>query len=369
MKKKLLITIFTLTLAVSAYAQQKNLIGIAMPEAHTRHWVKDGRSLQKAAIARGYRAEVQFGEANQATQNQQIQSFLRQGAKALIVSCINDGVGPAIAEAARNKVVVVAFDRIIPNSADYDYYITFSFFKIGVLQAQSIVDGLKLDSVSTSAPKLITLFAGSPTDEASYLFFDGAMSVLNPYIDKGVLEVIGPYPKTSADRNNFQRIATENWQPRIAKARMESLLSGDARKITLDAILAPNDMLARAILEACKADAKYHGKLPITSGQDGEYDSALLIKNGEQYSTVFKNTAILAEAAIILVDQVLKGQEVNIPGAVLATGNLAERGNTGRKYVNTYLLDPILITKDNLGIMVDAGFYDDRPDQGNLLKN
>jgi putative multiple sugar transport system substrate-binding protein len=216
---------------------------------------------------------------------------------------------------------------------------------------------------------LITLFAGSPTDPAASLFFNGAMSVLNPYIDKGVLKVIGPYPKTSADRDNFRRIAADNWQPRIAKARMESLLSGDARNVTLDAILAPNDMLARPILEACKADAKYSGKLPITSGQDGEYDSALLIKNGEQYNTVFKNTAKLAEAAIILVDQILKGQAVNIPGAVLATGDLAEIGNTGRKYVNTYLLDPVLITKDNLGIMVDAGFYDDRLDRGNTLKN
>jgi putative multiple sugar transport system substrate-binding protein len=216
---------------------------------------------------------------------------------------------------------------------------------------------------------LITLFAGSPTDPSSYLFFDGAMSVLNPYIDKGVLKVIGPYPKTSADRDNFQRIATENWYPPIAKTRMENPLSGDARNVTLDAILAPNDMLARAILEACKADAKYRGKLPITSGQDAEYDSAMSIKNGEQYSTIFKNTAKLAEAAIILVDQVLKGQAVNIPGAVLATGDLAEIGNTGRKYVKTYLLDPILITKDNLGIMVDAGFYDDRVDRGNPLKN
>jgi putative multiple sugar transport system substrate-binding protein len=369
MKKKLLITVFALTLAVSAYAQQKSLIGIAMPETHVLRWVKDGESLRKAAEARGYRAEVQYGDANQPTQNQQIQSFLRQGAKALIIGCINDGVNSLIAEAARNKVVVVAYDRFIYNSADYDYYITFNFFKVGVLQAQSIVDGLKLDSVSTSAPKLITLFAGSPTDPAASLFFNGAMSVLNPYIDKGVLKVIGPYPSLSVDSINFQRIATENWQPRIAKARMESLLSGDARNVTLDAILAPIDMLARAILEACKADAKYRGKLPITSGLDAEYDSAMSIKNGEQYSTVFMNTAKLAEAAIILVDQILKGQAVNIPGAVLATGNLAEIGNTGRKYVKTYLLDPILITKDNLGIMVDAGFYDDRLDRGNPLKN
>jgi putative multiple sugar transport system substrate-binding protein len=365
----LLVVALAASMVVSCKGKGGTLIGVAMPETHVQRWVKDGKSLVDAAEARGYRAEAQYGDANQNTQNQQIQSFLTQKAKALVVGCINDGVASVITEAGRDKVVVVAYDRIIPNSADYDYFITFNNYKVGVLQAQSIVDGLNLNAASASNPKLITLFAGSPTDGNAFFFFDGAMSVLNPYIDRGVLKVIGPYPKTSADRNNFQRIATENWQAPIAKTRMENLLSNDAKDVTLDAVLAPNDTLARAILEACKADLKYRSKLPVTSGQDAEYDSADSIKKGEQYSTIFKNTANLAEAAIILVDQVLKGQAVNIPGAVLATGDLAEIGNTGKKYVKTYLLDPILVTKDNLGLMVDAGFYDDRLDRGILLKN
>jgi len=148
---------------------------------------------------------------------------------------------------------------------------------------------------------------------------------------------------------------------------MENLLSNEARNVTLDAVLAPNDTLARAILEACKAEAKYRGKLPITSGQDAEYESALSIKNGEQYSTVFKNTAKLAEAAIILVDQVLKGKPIDIPGAVLASGDLAKIGDTGKKTVKAYLLDPILVTKDNLNVPIDAEFYE-RP-QAVLLQN
>jgi len=139
---------------------------------------------------------------------------------------------------------------------------------------------------------------------------------------------------------------------------MENLLNGDARSVTLDAVLAPNDTLARAIIEACKADAKYRTKLPVVTGQDAEFDSALSIKNGEQTSTVFKDTAKLAEAAIILVDQLLKGQPVNIPGAVLAAGGTTEIANTGKGYVTTYLLDPILITKSNLNVPVDAGFFE-----------
>ena len=335
------------------------MIGIAMPETHVERWVKDGNQLKAEAEKRGYRAEVQWGNADQAQQNQQIQSFLTQGAKALVVGNINDGVNSVIAEAARDKVVVVAYDRIIQNSADYDYFITFNNFKVGVLQATSIVQALNLDAATTAAPKLITLFAGSPTDANAFFFFDGAMSLLNPYIDKGVLKVIGPYPRTSKDTANFQRIATENWQAPIAKQRMENLLNNDARDVTLDAVLAPNDTLARAILEACKADAKYRAKLPAISGQDAEFDSAMSIKNGEQTSTVFKDTAKLAEAAILLTDQVLKGQNPSIPGAELASGDLREIGNTGRKYVQCYLLDPILVTRSNINVPVDAGFYTD----------
>jgi putative multiple sugar transport system substrate-binding protein len=338
-------------------AKGQAMVGIAMPETHVQRWVKDGNKLKSEAEKRGYKAELQFANADQPTQNQQIQSFLTQGAKVLVVGCINDGVASVIAEAGRDKVAVIAYDRIIPNSDQYDYYITFNNFKVGVLQGQGIEAGLNLKSATAAAPKYITLFAGSPTDGNAFFFFDGAMSVLNPYIEKGVLKVVGPYPKTSKDTANFTRIATEGWQGPVAKTRMENLLSNDARDVTLDAILAPNDTLGRAIIEACKADAKYRSKLPVVSGQDAEIDSLVSIRNGEQYMTVFKDTNKLAEAAIILADAIAKGQTPNIPGAVLASGDLKEIGNTGKKYVNAYLLDPISITKSNSNIPVDAGFY------------
>jgi putative multiple sugar transport system substrate-binding protein len=193
------------------------------------------------------------------------------------------------------------------------------------------------------------------------------MSVLNPYIERGALKVVGPYPKTSADRERFYQIATENWQPPVAKNRMENLLENDARNIILDAVLAPNDWIARALIEALKYDKKYRNKLPIVTGQDAEFDSAMLIKNGEQYSTVFKDTNKLAEAAIRLADQLIKGRTVNIPGLVLATGDLAKMGDNGRKMVKTYLLDPILITRNNLNIPIDAGFYE--KEEVIILKN
>jgi len=360
--KKIIVMLFVLSalaiLAGGCEGSRGILIGIAMPEPRVLRWEKDSKSMQEEAEKLGYIAKVRYGDANQDVQNKQIKKFLAQGAKALIVGCINDGISPVIAEAKRGNVIVIAYDRIIPNSEDYDYFITFNNFKTGVLQAESIVQGLNLAAVSPSAPKYITLFAGSPADGNSFFFFDGAMSVLNPYIDKDVLKVVGPYPKTSADRETFLGIATENWLASAAQTRMEDILDGDARDVTLDAVLAPNDTLAIAIIEACKTDAKYLSKLPLISGQNAEFDSAMSIKNGEQYSTVFNDTSKLAQAAILLADQVLKNQPIDIPGAVLASGDLAAIGDTGKKTVKAYLLDPILITKDNLNIPIDAGFYE-----------
>jgi putative multiple sugar transport system substrate-binding protein len=333
-------------------------IGIAMPETHVERWVKDGATLKAEAEKRGYRAETSFGNADQATQNTQIAGFLTQGAKFLIISGVNDGVASAVSDAARDKVQVIAYDRIIANSADYDYYITFNNFKVGQLQGQAIEQGLNLKAATAATPKYITLFAGSPTDGNAFFFYDGALSVLTPYITSGALKVVGPYPPTSKDTANFQRIATENWSGPIAKARMENLLSGDARTVTLDAVLAPNDTLGRAIIEALKADQKYVAKLPVVTGQDAEAVSTASIRDGEQYATIFKDTNKLAAAAILLADQVLKGQTPNIPGAVLAsTIGLESIGDTGKKVVKAYLLDPILVTKDNWRVPVDAGFY------------
>jgi len=366
--KKLTLAILALFVAGTLFAgggsdkgKQGALIGVAMPETHVQRWKKDGNQLVAEAVKKGYRAEVQWANADQALQNSQINSFVTQGAKLLVVGCIQKTVTAAIADAKANGVEVIAYDRIIPESADYDYFITFNNFKVGVLQAQSIVEGLNLDAATTAAPKQITLFAGSPDDGNAFFFFDGAMSVLNPYIDKGTLKVVGPYPKVSTDAA-FQQIATDKWEAAVAKRRMEGLLGGAARNVTLDAVLAPNDTLARAIIEALKADQKYRSKLPIISGQDAEIDSALSIKNGEQYSTVFKDTAKLAEAAITLADAILKGETPNIQGAVLASGDLAKIGDTGQKTVKTYLLDPILVTKANLNVPVDAGFYIDDED-------
>ncbi len=328
-------------------------IGLAMPETHVERWQKDGAALLADSLAKGYKAEVAYGDADQAKQNQQIQDFLTKGAKLLVIGSVNEGVVSAVADAAADGTIVIAYDRLITGSKDYDYYITFDNFKVGQFQGTAIAKALNLAAASKAKPKYITLFAGSPTDNNAKVFFDGAMDVLAPFVASGALVIVGPAPVKSSDAS-FTKITTENWRADIAKTRMENLLNNDAKKVTLDAILAPNDTLARAIIEACSSDAKYTKTLPVVTGQDGEVASIAAIRDGKQNMTVFKDTRKLASATVELADALLKGTAPAIAGARLDTTSY----DTGKKVVKAYLLEPIAVNKDNWkAVMVDSGYY------------
>jgi len=228
------------------------------------------------------------------------------------------------------------------------------------MQGQAIASALNLAAATPASPRTITLFAGSPTDGNAFFFFDGAMSVLLPHIDRGALQVVGPFPRSSRDTANFLAISTENWMPHVARTRMDNLLTGAAANVRLDAVLSPNDTLARAIIESLRADARYQGagNLPVVTGQDAEFDSMMSIRNGDQYMTVFKDTNALAEAAVLLAYQILNNQPRNIPGAVRATGDLASIGDTGVRMVNTFLLAPVAVTRtQNFNAPMDANFF------------
>ena len=359
MKRSVLFTFVSVLVAGQVFASgggEGGLdIGIAMPETHVERWQQDGAALLEGAQAAGYNAEVAFGDADQGRQNQQIQDFITKGARLLIVGNINEGVNSVVREAAEEEIIVIAYDRLITGSDTYDYYITFDNFQVGVFQGGAIAAALDLDAASSDEPRSIALFAGSPTDNNANFFFDGAMSVLRPHVERGALVVVGPAPLRSSDPD-FTRIATEGWRAEVAKARMENLLSNDARDVVLDAVLAPNDTLARAIIEALAADAKYAtvDTLPVVTGQDGEIASVQAIRDGRQHMTVFKDTRDLAAGAIALADALLSGRQPTVPKARVDTSTY----DTGLKIVTSYLLEPINVTESNWEeVMIDSGYY------------
>jgi putative multiple sugar transport system substrate-binding protein len=327
-----------------AAAQDKGTVGIAMPTKSSSRWISDGESMVKYFQAKGYKTDLQFAEDDIPNQLAQVENMITKGAKVLVIAAI-DGttLSNALQKAADKGVKVIAYDRLIRSSKNVDYYTTFDNFQVGVLQASSIVD--KLGLKQGKGPFNIELFGGSPDDNNAFFFYDGAMSVLKPYIDSGKLVV-------RSKQMGMDKVGTLRWDGAVAQARMDNLLSAYYTGARVDAVLSPYDGLSIGILSSLKGVGYGTPKqpMPVVSGQDAEIPSVKSILRGEQYSTVFKDTRELAKVTVDLVDAVLAGKPPTI--------NDTKTYNNGVKVVPSYLLKPVSVDASNWKqVLVGSGYY------------
>lgn len=331
--------------AGSAAAGAGGLVGIAMPTKSSARWIADGDNLVKSLTELGYTTDLQYAEDDIPTQLNQIENMITKGAKVLVIAAI-DGttLADTLQKAADSGIKVFAYDRLIRESPNVDYYAAFDNFKVGVAQAGSIVDSLDLKNAA--GPFNIELFAGSPDDNNAGFFFNGAMSILQPLIDSGKLVVVSKETKFP------EQVGTLRWDGATAQARMDNILATHYADKRVDAVLSPYDGISRGIIASLKQVGYYSpDKLgPVVTGQDAELPSVKSILAGEQTSTVFKDTRTLAAKVATMVDQLLKGATVDI--------NDTETYDNGVKVVPSYLLPVVSVTKNNVTQeLVDTGYY------------
>lgn len=333
-----------LGLAPMAQAQDKGLIGISMPTKSSARWISDGESMVKYFKEAGYKTDLQYAEDDIPNQLAQIENLVTKGAKVLVIAAI-DGttLSDALQKAADKGIKTIAYDRLIKGSKNVDYYATFDNFQVGVLQANSLVDALKLKE--GKGPFNIELFGGSPDDNNAFFFYDGAMSVLKPYLDSGKLVV-------RSKQMGMDKVGTLRWDGAVAQARMDNLLSAFYGKDKVHAVLSPYDGLSIGILSSLKGVGYCTAQqpCPYVSGQDAEVPSVKSILRGEQYSTVFKDTRELAKVTVGMVDALLSGKQPQI--------NDTKTYNNGIKVVPSYLLKPVSVDKTNWKTaLIDTGYY------------
>ena len=331
--------------AGGAFAADKGLVGIAMPTKSSTRWISDGNSMVKSLTDLGYTTDLQFAEDDIPNQLAQIENMVTKGAKALVIGSI-DGttLSDILANAHAAGVKVIAYDRLIKGTPNVDYYATFDNFKVGVLQAESLVKGLK-ERFPDTKPWNVELFGGSPDDNNAFFFYDGAMSVLKPMIDSG--EIVIPSGQMGMDK-----VGTLRWDGAVAQARMDNLLSANYTDKKVNAVLSPYDGLSRGIISSLKG-VGYDpaGKtFPIVTGQDAELASVKGMIAGEQYSTIFKDTRDLAATTSKMVDEVLQGKTPEV--------NDTKTYNNGVKIVPSELLSPHVVYKDDITkLLVGSGYY------------
>jgi putative multiple sugar transport system substrate-binding protein len=329
------------------------LIGVTMPTRSSERWIGDGDNLKKQLEAKGYKVDLQYAEDDIPTQVNQLDNQITRGAKLLIIASIDGtAITTQLQSAKENNIPVIAYDRLIRNSPNVDYYATFDNFKVGVQQATSLLVGLKLlkeDGTTkgdAKGPFNIELFAGSPDDNNATFFFNGAMSVLKPYIDNKTLVV-------KSGQTDFKTVAILRWKPAVAQDRMENLLTSTYKGGTkVDGVLSPYDGLSIGILSALKSNG--YGTAgqpyPVVTGQDAEQASVKSIIAGEQFATIYKDTRKLADTTVQMADAVLKGQK--------PTTNNDKDYDNGVKVVPAQLLDSVIIYKSNYKKeLVDSGYY------------
>lgn len=328
-----------------AFGAMAETVGISMPTKSSARWIADGDNMVKQFQEAGYETDLQYAEDDIPNQLAQVENMITKGVDVLVIAAI-DGttLSNALANAKAADIKVIAYDRLIRDTPDIDYYATFDNFKVGVEQANSLVQGLN-ERFPDQKPWNVELFGGSPDDNNAYFFYDGAMSVLQPLIDSGDVAV-------PSGQMGMDKVGTLRWDGAVAQARMDNLLSANYTDKQVNGVLSPYDGLSIGILSSLKGVGYGSGdmKMPIVTGQDAEVPSVKSILAGEQYSTIFKDTRELAGVTVGMVDAMLKGGEPEI--------NDTETYDNGVKVVPSYLLQPTPVDASNWEeVLIGSGYY------------
>lgn len=346
--KKILSLVIALALVVaccalfsgSAKAEGK-LVGVSMPTQDLQRWNQDGANMKAELEKAGYEVELLFGANDIPTQVSQIETMIADGCQVLVIASIDgDSLGTVLAQAKEAGIPVIAYDRLIMNSDAVSYYATFDNWLVGVKQGEFIRDALDLDNAD--GPFNIEFITGDPGDNNINFFFDGAMSILTPYLESGKL--VCPSGQTEK-----AVVATANWATDAAQARFETILSSYyADGTQLDAVLCSNDSTSLGVQNALHAN--YTGEWPVLTGQDCDVQSTIAMLAGDQAMSVFKDTRTLAAQVVTMVDAIMQGTEPEI--------NDTETYDNGTGIIPSYLCEPVACTPDMIQeLLVDSGYY------------
>lgn len=342
-----LFSLFVMPVQSPVQAQDRILVGLSFSDFETPRWLQESIIMTEALEAMGYEVVSQQASHDPVTQNNQIANMVTQGAKAIIVVAQDaEAAATAVDDAAREGVIVIAYDRLIatPNIAAY---ITFGLTQVGNGQAEGVLRALGITDLentgewSVDNPVKLVKLEGDPGDNNAQFFEAGQDEILQPYVDAGIIEIVAR-----------QNIA--NWDETNAVIAMENILTAQNNEV--DAVIAANDNLGLGALQALSAQRL---SVPV-SGQDATIAGCNSIAKGELTVTILKDYRVMAPQAVALVHSFLNGetdpdlQPYNLSDL---TGNESLTGTVLAKY-----LPVTQVTIDNLyEEVVLSGFqsYDD----------
>lgn len=321
--------------------EDKKTIGVCMPTKTLQRWNQDGTNMKKQLEAAGYKVDLQYADDDIPTQVTQIENMIANDINLLVIASIEgDSLGTVLAQAKEKDIPVIAYDRLIMNTDAVSYYATFDNYMVGQKQGEYIEEALDLENAA--GPFNIELITGDPGDNNAKFFFDGAMDVLQPYIDDGKLVVV-------SGQTDFATVATAGWKTENAQNRMENIISSFyADGTVLDAVMANNDSTALGVANALTSS--YTGEWPILTGQDCDVANVKNMIAGKQSMSIFKDTRELAKQVVKMVDAIMQGKEAPV--------NDTETYDNGMGIVPSFLCEPVYADVDNYKeLLIESEYY------------
>ena len=310
-------------------------IGISMPTVELERWNRDGIYMKTMFEEAGYEVDLRYaGDNDIAIQGQQIEEMITDNVDVLIIAAIDgDSLHTALQGAGTKGIPVIAYDRLLMNTDAVSYFVTFDLSSVGIIQGRYIEETLGLKT--NTGPFNIELFAGDPGDGNFMFPYIGCMSVLQPYIDSGQLVV----PSGEIER---MAVAIVNLSTENSQARMENLIAAQGygpEGKRLDAVWAVHDSLANGITNALVSADYTKENFPLLTGQDCDVTSVKNMIEGLQSMSVYRDTRILADQTVKMVNSILRGEEPEL--------NNFSTYNNNVKVVPAYLCDAVAVTADN----------------------
>ena len=340
--KKIFALLLVAMLALSCTAALAEKVGVSMPTKDLQRWNQDGAYMEEKLKEAGFEVELQFASNDVPTQLNQVETMIDNDCKVVVIAAIEgSSLGTALDKAAEKGVKVIAYDRLLMDSENVDYYATFDNYKVGTVQGTYVKDALDLDNAE--GPFVMEITAGDPGDNNARYFYQGAIDVLKPYMDAGKITV-------PSGQTEFDQVATPTWKTDVAQKRAEDILTANyAGGEKLDVWLCSNDSTALGVTNALEANYAGDG-WPIITGQDCDIANTKNMIAGKQSMSVFKDTRTLAAQVVKMVGQILNGEEVDV--------NDTETYDNNKKVVPSFLCDPVFANAENYKeILIDSGYY------------
>ncbi|GAA4297396.1 sugar ABC transporter substrate-binding protein [Anaerocolumna aminovalerica] len=322
-------------------------IGVAMPTQSSQRWIQDGDNMKKQLEALGYEVDLQYAEDDVQAQVSQIENLITNGADCLVVAAVDSSaLVNALAEAKTNNIPVIAYDRLLMDTDAVSYYATFDNEGVGRVIGEYIEEKMNLKTAADEGRTYnIEFFMGSPDDNNAVFLDNGIHKVLDPYLESGVLVC-------QSGQTTFDKTNTLRWSQETAQKRCEDILSGfygDGEH--LDIIASAFDGLSYGCSAALVGAGYTPGEgWPLITGQDAELMATKNIIAGTQAMSIFKDTRVLAEKCVTMVQAVLEGATPEINDETTYNNNVLT--------VPSYLCTPVAVDAENYEeILIQSSYY------------